>query len=273
MLRSTGLRSIEGGSGLPGPTHPSSFLPQGNRVAFPRPFAPALIALAGTLSVAAPAQAGPSPYGKALGDTLGATLSKQLDPKSSVFTNLGSTLRGVTALLGPGDAACNAQPTSKPFAQWNDNANYVPVPNSGFEDGFANWTTVGRASISQDNHGFGISGRSDDRQSVVLGEGGSVASASFCGGIQYPTLRMMTRAASGKSARAIVTVRYTGKDGLLAALPIGSVSAGPNWGPSEITLTASGLPLFTGTKLGVTITGAEGAIAVDDVYVDPYRRN
>lgn len=241
-------------------------------MAFPRPFAPALLALAGSLSVAAPAQAGPSPYAKVLSDTLSATLSKQLNPKTSVLTNLGATLRGLTAPVGPGDAACNAQQTSKPFKQWRDNADYVPVPNSGFEQGLDTWSPFGRVAVAEDNHDFGISGRPDDHQSVVLEPGSSIASASFCGGLEYPTLRMMTRSTTGRNARAVITVRYTGRDGLLAALPIGSVTATPNWGPSEITLTASGLPLLTGTKLGVTITGAEGAIAIDDVYVDPFRR-
>lgn len=235
-----------------------------------RPLVPTLLVAAGTLAAASPAQAGTSTYGKAWGDAFGATFKKQLDPKTSSLTNLTATLR---AVLGPADPACAAQPTSKPFAQWKDNANYVPVPNSGFENGLDSWSPAGAATVVDDNHAFGISGRADDRQSVVLPDGSSVASASFCGGLEYPTVRMMARATNGRTAKAIVTVRYTGKDGLLAALPIGTVTAGPEWGPSEITLTASGLPIFTGSKLGVTITGAQGAIAVDDVYVDPYRRN
>lgn len=242
-------------------------------MALSRPLVPTLLAIAGTLAVASPAHAGTQTYGKVWGDALNATVKKQLDPKTSSLTNITSTLRSITALLGPGDATCNAQETSKPFARWNDNANYVPVPNSGFEQGLDDWIPVGPAKLADDNHTFGISGRAEDRRSIVLPDGASVASASFCGGLQYPTIRMMTRATNGRSAKALVTVRYTGKDGLLAALPIGTVTAGPSWGPSEITLTASGLPIFTGTKLGVTITGAEGSIAVDDVYVDPYRRH
>lgn len=239
-------------------------------MALSRPLVPTLLVVTGTLAAASPAHAGPSTYGKTWGDALGATVKKQLDPKTSSLTNITATLR---AILGPADPACAAQETSKPFAQWKDNANYVPVPNSGFERGLETWSPAGPATVVDDNHAFGISGRADDRRSLVLPDGASVTSSSFCGGLEYPTIRMMARATNGRSAKAIVTVRYTGRDGLLAALPIGTVTAGPDWGPSEVTLTASGVPIFTGSKLGVTITGAQGSIAVDDVYVDPYRRN
>lgn len=241
-------------------------------MALSRPLVPILLACAGSLAVSAPAQASGSTYAKTLSDALAATAKKQLDPRTSSLANLPATLRSLTAIFGPVDPACATPQTSKPFEQWNDRANYVAVPNGGFERGLADWSPVGRVALADDNHAFGISGRADDRQSVVLPDGSSVASASFCGGLEYPTIRMMTRATEGRSAKAVVTVRYTGRDGLLAALPIGTVSAGPQWGPSEITLTGSGLPLFTGTKLGVTITGASGTIAVDDVYVDPFRR-
>lgn len=243
-------------------------------MAIPRPFVTTALAFAGSLALVGPAHASTSTSLRVLTDSLTSSASKQLSSNTSlVGSDLTQTLKNIGALVAPGvDPACAAQATSKPFAQWRDNADYVPVPNSGFEQGLDHWLPFGKASLTADNNPFFISGRKTDAASLTLPEGSSIASASFCGGLAYPTVRMMTRSTNGKPAKAIVTIRYTGRDGLLGALPLGTVTAGPAWAPSEITLTASGLPLFTGSKLGVTITSTSGSIAIDDVYVDPYRR-
>ncbi len=243
-------------------------------MALPRPLISAVLAGASSLALAAPAQAGTGTSLRVWGDALKATVTKQLDPKTSVIkTDLMTTLKNVGALVAPqADAACATQETSKPFAPWRDNADYVPAPNGGFEQGLDTWLAFGRVAINEENNPFFISGRPADAKSVTLGDGSSIASASFCGGLAYPTVRMMARSASGKPAKAAVTIRYTGRDGLIGALPLGTITAGSAWSPSEITLTASGLPLLTGTKLGLTITATSGSIVLDDVYIDPLRR-
>ena len=75
----------------------------------------------------------------------------------------------------------------------------------------------------------------------------------------------------GLLTTALVSVRYTGNDGLLRVLPLGLITPGRSWQPTLTSLTLSGLPLLTGNKLGVQITALTGSIAVDDVYVDPFR--
>lgn len=240
----------------------------------PRPILTPALVCASLLTFSAPAHAaGPSSL-RTLADVFTATASKQFNKDTAIIgSDPAQTLRNLSELVKPTiDPACATQPTSKPFAPWRDNADYVPVPNSGFEEGLDRWTAFGKVALTPDNNAFYISGRPTDKSSVTLSVGASIASASFCGGIQYPTIRMMTRSANGRPAKATVTVRYTGRDGLIAALPLGTVTAGASWAPSEITLTASGVPLFTGSKLGVTITGSTGTIVIDDVYVDPYRR-
>lgn len=244
-------------------------------MALPRPLLSTVLVCASSLAVVAPAQAaGGTSSLKVLTEALTSTAAKQLDPKTSlVGSDLVTTVKNISALVAPQyDPACAAPLTSKPFARWRDNADYVPAPNGGFESGLDTWQAFGRVAITNENNSFFISGRATDAKSVTLGDGASIASASFCGGLAYPTVRMMTRSATGKPAKATVTIRYTGRDGLVGALPLGTVTAGAAWAPSEITLTASGLPLLTGTKLGVTITSTSGSIVIDDVYVDPYRR-
>ncbi len=245
-------------------------------MAFPRPVLMTAITCAGTLALAGPAHAATSSstQWRVLAEALSATATKQFNKDTSVIgSDIQSTVKNLASIVAPQpDPACLAQQTSQPFAQWRDTANYVPVPNSGFEQGFDSWIPGGKVALTAENNPYFISGRAADAKSASLPLGASLASASFCGGIEYPTIRMMAKSVGGKSAKASVLIRYTGRDGLVGALPLGTITAGSAWAPSEITMTASGVPLFTGTKLGVTITSTSGTIAIDDVYVDPYRR-
>ncbi|MDO9355791.1 MAG: hypothetical protein Q7T55_18990 [Solirubrobacteraceae bacterium] len=201
---------------------------------------------AATLASASPAAAGPS----RLADTV-------------------STLG--TALLPKQDPACADPETTKPFAAFGDLADYVPVPNGSFESGLDGWTPRGRVSLTDDNEPWKVGG-DDHTTAAALQDGASITSGSFCGGLEYPTVRMFARS-EDRAGLMLVTVLYTGRDNLLHALPIGVQTVGGKWSPSGITLTASGLPLLTGVKLAVSVTSLSGDVTVDDLYVDPYRRS
>lgn len=184
----------------------------------------------------------------------------------------GSVGKLTTGLLPQQDAACAAAPTSKPFAQWGDRADYVPVPNGSFEDGLDAWTPNGPVALLDDNEPWKVGG-DEHSQAAFLPDGASITSTSFCGGLEYPTVRLFARSTTAAHGVLSVTVRYTGRDGLLHALPLGYLQTTDDWNPTGITLTLSGLPLLTGVKLGVTVTSRSGDVAVDDLYVDPYRRS
>lgn len=189
-------------------------------------------------------------------------------------TTFGSVTKTLTTLTGRGDASCIA-PTEafKAFAQWGDQANYVEAPGGSFEPGASSpWVTTGSVSFSSDNEPWRVSGRASDGRSVVLASGASITSPTMCAGLAYPTLRFFARAPKG-SAVGLVTARYTGPDGLLAALPLGLVNIGSSWQPTSISLTGSGIPLITGTTLSVRIAPIAGTMQVDDVYIDPARRS
>lgn len=199
--------------------------------------------------------------GSAIGDTLGEA-------------SLGTIAKALNTAAGRTDASCvQADATSKPFTAWNDRADYVPAPGGSFEPGVAaSWAFSGPVAYNGDNEPWRVSGNSADSRSVVLGSNGSITSAPLCAGIAYPTLRFFARSPKGSSL-ALVTARYTGPDGLLAALPLGVVSAGSSWAPTSVSLTASGLPLVTGANLSIRIAPILGTLQVDDVYVDPLRRS
>lgn len=244
-------------------------------MALPRPLIPALIAL-GTLSIATPAHAaGPSALAHDPASVLTGIIAKQADPSTSLLgRDLPSTIANVKAAINPAvDPSCAAAPVSQPFKAWRDQANYVPAPGGSFEDGLAGWSARGAVSVVKDQEPWRVSGAKTDRSAVLLGPGSSLVSSSFCGGLEYPTVRLFAKATTTSVAVASVTVRFTGRDGLLYSLPLGLITAGRDWQPTRSTLTLSGVPLLTGTRLGVTVTPLIGSIALDDVYVDPFRRS
>jgi len=183
----------------------------------------------------------------------------------------GAEASVTSALAGPGPA-CTSGPESSPFAQWGDHSQYAAVPGGGFEAGLSGWLAAGSVQVKSDNEPWHVADAAD-RSSVELAAGATIISPSFCGGIDHPTLRMFAKSpGNGPLPTALVSVRYTGNDGLLRVLPLGLIAPAKSWQPTPITLTLSGLPLLTGTRLGVQVTALTGAIAIDDVYVDPLRR-
>lgn len=211
----------------------------------------AALATAGALMVASPAAAAPASLGGLLKST---------------------TSRLTSALLPPQDPACAQAESTKPFATWGDPMRYVPVPNGGFEDGLTGWKSQGRVTLVQDNEPWKVGG-ADHGQALALDHGASVTSESFCGGLEYPTVRFFARSTAAGRGTVLLTIRYTGRDKLLHSLPLGILQVTDTWAPTGITLTGSGIPLFTGNKLGVTVTALTGNVAVDDLYVDPFRRS
>lgn len=193
--------------------------------------------------------------------------------QSAGETTLGTVSKALNTLAGRTDGSCIASTDAfKAFAPWGDRANYVEAPGGSFEPTAASaWTMTGPVAYANENEPWRVSGRSDDSRSVVLAPGSSITSVTMCAGFEYPTLRFFARAPKG-SALGLVTLRYTGPDGILAALPLGVVTVGSTWKPTSVSLTASGLPLLTGKTLSIRIAPIAGTMQVDDVYVDPFRR-
>jgi hypothetical protein len=194
--------------------------------------------------------------------------------QSAGETTLGTVSKALNTLAGRTDGSCIASTDAfQAFAPWGDRANYVEAPGGSFEaNAPSSWTTTGSVSFANENEPWRVSGRVSDARSVVLASGASITSPTMCAGLAYPTLRFFARAPRG-SALGLVTARYTGPDGLLAALPLGLVNVRSSWQPTNISLTGSGVPLLTGTTLSVRISPIAGTMQVDDVYIDPARRS
>ena len=159
--------------------------------------------------------------------------------------------------------------TAKPFAQWSDYANYAFVPDGGFEAGGSGWSLSGGARAVAGNEPFFIHGKTD-RYSLSLASGGSATSPGMCISLLSSKMRFVVRGDSGAKVKVQVVYR-----GLLSSvtgiLDGGTISAGGSWKPSpEIGMLGGVLPLLT-SAVQFRFTASNGAVAIDDIYLDPMK--
>ena len=185
-----------------------------------------------------------------------------------------TTVLAALALAAPASAtsSCSMGTYTKPFKPWLDYFNYAPVPGGNFESGIAGWRTSGTVKVVATNEPWRVGG-ADDASALSLAPGASATSPSFCGGVEYPTVRLFSKSSFALLSSLRVEVLYTGGDGILRAAPLGVVLPTSSWQPSPPIVTLSGLPLVTGSSLALRFTAVGATFTIDDVYVDPYSRN
>jgi len=173
--------------------------------------------------------------------------------------------------------SCDAQELSQPFLPWADPANYTLAPDGGFEDKGAGWSLEGGADVVAGNEAYYVRDEGDKR-SLSLPTGSSATSPTMCVGIEHPTIRLFARNTGSPFSSLKVKVHYVDGFGETQSLPIGLVSAGGSWQPTQaMVIGVNLLPLLPGERTPVafefTPQGAGGEWRIDDVYVDPYRRS
>lgn len=176
---------------------------------------------------------------------------------------------GSLAMAAPA-AACDGSPLSRPFLPWLDAMQYAEAPGGDFEPGAPGWALAGGARVVEGNEPYKVGG-SSDRFSLSLPAGGSATSPGFCAGITHPTVRLFAKG-GGLLGSVRVDVLYTDGAGLLRSQSLGQVLPSATWQPTLPLATLSGLPLLTGSKLALRFTASGAGFAIDDVYVDPFRR-
>jgi hypothetical protein len=159
-------------------------------------------------------------------------------------------------------------PTAKPFMPWSDYANYAFAPNGGFESGATGWSLSG-ARVVPGNESFYVHSTSD-RYSLSLPAGASATSPPMCVSLLSGKMRFVARGEPG--AKVKVEIIYRGLlSSVLGILDGGTFTAGGSWKPSpEINMLGGTLPLLT-TSVSFRFTASGGAVAVDDVYLDPMK--
>jgi hypothetical protein len=184
---------------------------------------------------------------------------------------------GILALaalaLAPSGAAasdCPQQSLSQTFLPWMDVAWYVPARNGGFEGGDEDWTLTGGAEVVDGSNPY-LSG---DR-SLALPAGASATSAPMCIGVEHPTIRLFARNTGAPLSALTVSVVFSGPLGVKGSLPIGLIGAGDRWSPTPVMPILVNLLALTGDQkvaFRFTAPADGGEWAIDDVYVDPYKK-
>jgi len=183
---------------------------------------------------------------------------------------IGSVLLAVVVPAAAA-AACPSSATSKPFAQFGDNAAYTLVQGGTFESNAAGWLLSNSAVTRESGVPAGGS------HSLAIQPTGVVVSPSFCVNIAEPSFRFFLRQISGSWAVLNVILRWTDSSGVSHDTTVAALQTGTAWTPSPVLQLATTLPLTTSTstisaKLVFKPEQYGGAWAIDDVYVDPHSR-
>ena len=178
-------------------------------------------------------------------------------------------------LLVESAPSCDPQPTSKPFARWGDNRNYMLAPGGSFEQGTPGWNLRG-ASVVSGNESYFVGG-SSDRYSLRIDGGETATTPEICVGLEHPVVRLFARNNRLLLSAMSVEVIATTSLGLKVAVPVGVVLPRSSWRPTPAYLVVANLlPLLPGDYTPVAFRfraiGA-GSWWIDDFYVDPRRRS
>ncbi len=177
-------------------------------------------------------------------------------------------LAGTAAPASAGLGLACPDATSKPFAPWSDYASYAFAPNGGFESGATGWSLSG-AKVVPGNESFYIHA-SGEKYSLSMPAGASATSPPMCISLLSGKMRFVARGDSG--AKVKVQIIYRGLlSSVLGILDGGTYSVGTSWKPSsQVGMLGGTLPLLT-SSVSFRFTAVGGAVAVDDVYLDPMK--
>ena len=166
-------------------------------------------------------------------------------------------------------------PTEQVFAPWLDGARYFAAHNGGFEQGPADWTVTGAATVVNENESFKV-GDAADSSGLQLKAGSSATSTAVCVGVEHPTVRLFVKAPATLGSALLIEATVRNPDtGLAVTVPhvvVGGVNAN-RWAPTSPLLVTSALGTVLDAELTVKISpiGVPATWRIDDVYVDPFK--
>src|SRR4051812_23066550 len=166
-------------------------------------------------------------------------------------------------------AGCPSQPVTQTFLPWLDPAWYVPAPGGDVEGGGEAWALTGGAAVADGNEPFLAGDRS-----LALPAGSSATTAPMCLGVEHPTVRLFARNNGDPASLLAVSVVFRDPLGLRHTLPVGAVAAGSEWAPTPVMPVVANLLSLLGDQ-DVSFRFApvgNGEWAIDDVWVDPYKK-
>lgn len=190
----------------------------------------------------------------------------------AVFALAATASSASAGLLVASAPDCTPKPTTQPFKQWGDSAQYNLAPGGSFEGGAGSWSLAGGAKIVSGNEPWKVAGASHSR-SLQLPPGATATSPVICVGLEHPTLRLFAKNNRALLSTMTVEVIVETSLGLKAAVPVGVLLPSGQWKPSpKFLVVANLLPLLPGNHTPVQFrvrSVGVGTWSVDDFYVDP----
>jgi hypothetical protein len=172
-------------------------------------------------------------------------------------------------------SACPAEGTASPLLQaFGDSHEYTVLPGSRFEGALPGWT-LQRASMATEGT---VSAVTRSTHSLVISAGGEVVTPAFCVSSEYPSLRFFERrVTSGQFANLSVSLRYKDAYGFTHEVTSASLAPGSSWTLSPALGLGSVLPLWQPeatlkVQLVFRSQAMGGSLAIDAVFIDPYRK-
>jgi hypothetical protein len=188
-----------------------------------------------------------------------------------------ATLLGAVLLMGAvpslAAAACQGKPTSEAFAPFGDSAAYSLAPGGSFESGAEGWS-LAKAAVVTPNESYNVV---PGTHSLAIAPGGVAASPWLCVSSEFPSFRLFVRQLSGSPSESLhVSVRLINLLGLSVNTAVSEVHSDGSWAPSPALALGESVPLWLpGTSANLQLAfkaGSGGSWAIDDVFIDPYRR-
>jgi hypothetical protein len=192
----------------------------------------------------------------------------------TIVAGLFGTLFLIGAVPAAANAAgCPSKPTSQVFKQFGDTAEYSLVQGGSFESGAPGWSLT-NSTVVGGNESYNVAGGS---HSLAIQPTGEAVSPAFCVSIANPSFRFFARQTSGSWGVLNTILRWTDSSGTTHDTTVAALQTGTSWTLSPVLKLASTLPLWqAGSTLSVRLVFKPeqygGAWAIDDVYIDPYRR-
>ncbi|MEA2171637.1 MAG: hypothetical protein QOF76_4937 [Solirubrobacteraceae bacterium] len=189
---------------------------------------------------------------------------------------LAGAALGIGLTPAAANAACSSTPVSKPFKRFADTANYSLAPGGAFETGTSGWSLT-NAAVTAGNETYFANDQADSH-SLAIAPNGVAVSAPICVGIDHPQFRFFARRTSGLWAVMLVKLRWTDTGGTQRETTVGALNGlSLAWAPTPPMQLATALPLRDAQSLSVRVVfdpeDYGGAWAIDDLFVDPYRKS
>jgi hypothetical protein len=220
------------------------------------------VALTGALSVVA---------------ATGPTAASAKDIGTSI---LATTASGTSILETPDTRqTCTAPQLLPAFSSLGDMRDYVLAPGGSFEGKDLDGWQVLKAQTGGGGSPLEVQEVDENKRSLRIPAGGSATSPAMCVDLHYPTFRLMTKGQQFKG-RLRVEVVYPDSENPVFH-PVGSLTADSRaWHASadmpvfpERGGAAAGMRRVALRFTSVEVDNDGGAWRLDDLYVDPTRRN